>query len=128
MPVPPSVSYRYKPFCWQKRTEFFIQSTHDNSWGEHDEVCARSDEPKTAGAMDGEVKAEKNVADFCISFAESALRLASTGGKKEIKTMTRVTFDSTLDMGELCRCVKRVEVCKHTLVATTKMRWKSKVS
>lgn len=35
--------------------------------------------------MEIKLEAEKDVPDFCISFHESALRVASTGGKKSLK-------------------------------------------
>lgn len=58
-------------------------------------------ELERAGAMDREFKAGDSVPDFCILFAERALRLASTGGKKEVQKMMRVIFDPSADAGEL---------------------------
>lgn len=44
--------------------------------------------------MEREVEAKKNVSDFCISFAEGALRVASTSEKKEVRKVLRVILTS----------------------------------
>lgn len=104
------------------------QSPADNSWWEPHEFCCESSELERAGAMEREAEAENIVSDFCISFAESALRMASTSGKKKVRKMTRVTSDSGFDVGELRRHVKDVEDRKHILMEKTKTSWEREVS
>lgn len=65
--------------------------------------------------MGGEVGAEKNVPELCILLAESALRLASTGEKKQVEKMMLVIFDLGFEAGELRRYVKEVKDCKRIL-------------
>lgn len=49
--------------------------------------------------MKGEFEAEKNLPDFLISFAESALRVASSGGRKKVEPKSLSLFTLALTRG-----------------------------
>lgn len=96
--------------------------------GEPDEVFAKSDELEKAEAMDEKVKAKKNEADFCISSAESAPRLTSTGGEMDVQKLMPVIPDPGFDFGELPWNVRRVKDCELILMEKAKASCKRKVS
>lgn len=69
--------------------------------------------------MNREARVEKSVPDFCVLFAESALRLASTGVKEQAEKVMRAIFDPSFDAKELRGYVNRVENCE--LILTEKI-------
>lgn len=103
-------------FTGEREQTLSSQSPGSNSWWEPNEVCAESGELEGAGAVHGEIKAEKNVSDLCTWIAECALRLARTGEKEHFKKMMRVISVSSFDPGELRRYVKRGKNCQLILM------------
>lgn len=60
-----------------------------------------------------EVEMERSVPDFCLSFAEVALRMARRGARKEIEKMMGIILDADFDAKELGRHVKGLDDCER---------------
>lgn len=123
------VKYQYRlQYCcrqacrlnWEGEQTLSIKSPVVSGMEEPDEVCADSRELKS-GDMEKEVEAEKIVPEYCISFAESALRVASSSGKSEIQKLMRIIFGPEFETGELGRYAKTLENCERIVIETSEL-------
>lgn len=87
------------------------QFSRNNIWGEPNEFCAKSDDLKDVGVSGRGSQPGKNEPDFCMSFAETALRMTGTIARKKVRKLVRIIFDPIFDAGKLRRYLKIVEDC-----------------
>lgn len=82
--------------------------------------CVEPDELKRAGAVERRVEGEKKVPDFYSLFAESGLRVASTGGIVEFEKIDRVISGTSPDTRKPHWYVAELEYSERTLMEKKK--------